>query len=94
MRILKPLEHKLSQFADDTSVSVSTLKSIEELFKLLKEYEKATNAKKNNNKTEGLWVGKWRTREDKPYNLVTMKSFWVYILVTKLEQTALKICLI
>ena len=70
MRNLKPLEHKLSQFADDTSVSVSTLKSIEELFKLLKEYEKATNAKINNDKTEGLWVGKWRTREDKPYNIV------------------------
>jgi hypothetical protein len=70
MRNLKPLEHKLSQFADNTSVSVSTLKSIEELFKLLKEYEKATNAKINNDKTEGLWVGKWRTREDKPYNIV------------------------
>ena len=70
MKNLKPLEHKLSQFADDTSVSVSTIRSIEELFKLLKDYEKATNAKINNEKTEGLWVGKWKGRDDKPYNLV------------------------
>ena len=34
------------------------------------EYEKATNAKINKDKTEGLWVGKWKNRLDRPHNLI------------------------
>ena len=39
------------------------------VFLVLKEYEKATNAKVNVDKTEALWVGKWKNRTDKPLNL-------------------------
>jgi len=45
------------------------MKSLDELFKLLNEFEEATNAKVNVDKTEALWVGRWRGRSDKPHNL-------------------------
>ena len=35
----------------------------------LKKYESATNAKLNKSKTEALWVGKWKDRNDKPLGL-------------------------
>ena len=39
------LEHKIVQFADDINVCVSSISSLNELFLVLKEYEKATNTK-------------------------------------------------
>jgi len=69
MRNLCPLEHKIKQYADDTKIAVSDVSSIKELFKTLGKYEKATNAKVNKDKTEALWVGNWRGRQDKPLNL-------------------------
>jgi len=74
MKNLQPLEHKISQYADDTSVSVTSVNSIDALFKTLKEYEMATNAKINKDKTEGLWVGRWKNRLDKPHNLIWKNS--------------------
>lgn len=69
MRNLAPLEHKLVQFADDMEVCVSSNRSIDFLFETLAKFERASNAKINKDKTEGLWVGKWRNRVDKPHNL-------------------------
>ena len=69
MKNLNHLEHKLVQYADDTNVCISTIESIKELFLMLNDYEKATNAKINNEKTEALWVGKWKIRNDTPLGL-------------------------
>ena len=69
MKNMQYLEHKIVQFADDTNACVSSISSLNELFLVLKEYEKATNAKVNVDKTEALWVGKWKNRTDKPLNL-------------------------
>ena len=44
-------EHKLSQYADDASIVITTLESLEELFRILQKYEWATNAKLNKSKT-------------------------------------------
>jgi hypothetical protein len=38
-------------------------------FKVIKRFEKASGAKLNTHKTEGLWVGSWRGRKDKPVNI-------------------------
>ena len=59
-------EHKISQYADDNSVVITTIESHFELFKVMDRYEKATNARLNKKKTEGLWTGSWKNREDKP----------------------------
>jgi len=69
MKNLEHLEHKIVQHADDTNVCVSTIKSIDELFKTFDKFEKATNAKINKDKTKALWIGKWKNRMDKPMGL-------------------------
>lgn len=69
MKNVQYLEHKIAQYADDTNVCVSNMTSLDELFKTLADFEKATNAKVNNDKTEALWVGKWKGRMDKPHQL-------------------------
>ena len=62
-------EHKISQYADDMTVYIHTIESLKELFRVLSKYEQATNAKLNVTKTEGLWVGDWEGRDDRPLNL-------------------------
>ena len=64
--IIDSSEHKVSSFADDMRVVVTTDNSIKRLFDLLKKYELATNSKINNDKTEALWLEKWKDRIDKP----------------------------
>ena len=58
-------EHKLSQYADDMTVYIRTMEALHALFKLLRKYEDATNAKLNVSKSEGLWVGQWIGNEEK-----------------------------
>ena len=38
------------------------------MFRQLKEYELATGAKTNIRKTEGLLIGRWKNRHDKPFD--------------------------
>ena len=75
--------HKDLEFADDMSITLSNLESLDTLFDILLRYEKATNAKINVDKTVALWVGKWKNRADKPHNLKwtnkVVKALGVYI---------------
>ena len=65
---IRNIEQKILQYADDTQIIVCNNSSITEVFKQLKLYEKATGAKINIGKTEGLFMGKWKNRHDKPFN--------------------------
>ena len=58
--------HKISQYADDTSLTVVGDESIERLAYHLDLYEKASGAKVNRDKCEGLWLGSNQNRIDKP----------------------------
>jgi hypothetical protein len=49
-------------FADDTQLINKTEESIEETFKTLEIYEKASGAKINLEKTVGMYLGKWRNQ--------------------------------
>ena len=60
--------HTLSQYADDTSVFLTGLSSLENLYLTLVEYYQATGQRVNPDKTQGLWLGSNRFRKDKPYN--------------------------
>ena len=62
-------EEKLFQYADDNNPIISDDNSLNELFKELEINQKATGRKVNVAKTKGLWVGKWKNREDKPFNI-------------------------
>ena len=55
--------------ADDTEIFVTTEDSIKESFNVIGKYERGTGAKINVEKTEGLWLGSWKQRTDKPFNL-------------------------
>ena len=76
-------EHKISQYADDMTVYIRTMASLLELFSLLNKYERATNAKLNVTKTEGLWVGSWRDNKEKPLGIkwtnTSVKFTGVYV---------------
>ena len=66
---LDTYELKVGQYADDLTVCISELTSLDELFKVMGKYEHASNSKLNVSKTKGLWVGKWSNRSDKPKDL-------------------------
>ena len=58
--------HKISQYADDTSLTVVSNESIERLAYHLDLYEKASGAKVNREKCEGLWLDSNQNWTDKP----------------------------
>ena len=65
---IRDIEHKILQYADDTQIIVSNNSSITEVFKQLRLYEEATGATINIGKTEGLFMGNWKNRHDKPFD--------------------------
>ena len=56
-----------SHYADDTVIKITQNRCFKEVYKELKDYERATGAKVNYDKTQGLWLGKWRNRQDDPF---------------------------
>ena len=55
-------EHKILQYDDGTCMCVIVTESIKECFNVLKIYEKASGAKVNISKTDGMWIGTWSKR--------------------------------
>ena len=56
-----------AHYADDTVIKITQNRCFKEVYKELNDYEKATGAKVNYEKTEGLWLGRWRGRTDDPF---------------------------
>lgn len=56
-------------YADDAIITITQNQCFKEVIKDLQLYEEATGAKVNYGKTKGLWVGKWKERQDKPMNI-------------------------
>ena len=69
-----------THYADDAVIKITQNRCFKEVYKELKDYEKATGAKLNYNKTVGLWVGKWKDRTDDPFHEIndedTKKIKW------------------
>ena len=72
-------EKKVGGYADDTQCFVSSEESLGHLLSEIRLYERASGSKLNRAKTEGLWLGRWRGRGDKPYGFTW---FWVSGLAT------------
>ena len=72
--------HKILQYADDTSLTVVGDESIARLEYHLDLYERASRAKVNREKCEGLWLGSNQSRTDKPlgfrWTSDRIKSAW------------------
>ena len=59
----------ISQYADDTSLILSSDDTIRATFETYDLYEKASGSKLNRSKSKGLWLGSWRGRTDPPVAL-------------------------
>jgi len=59
----------LSQYADDTSLVVSSDDSIAAVFDTYSLYERGSGSKLNLAKSKGLWLGPWSGRCDRPVEL-------------------------
>ncbi|KAK2138195.1 hypothetical protein LSH36_3592g00004 [Paralvinella palmiformis] len=60
---------KIDQYADDTTIQISDIDSIESVFSLIRVYELASGCRINMDKTEGLWLGSFKGRRDTPLDL-------------------------
>ena len=60
---------KISQYADDTSSFVCSEASLRALFGLFAKYERASGARLNQGKCQGLLLGPWRKRTSFPVDL-------------------------
>ena len=61
---------KIRQYADDSTCFVKDTYSLQNLFYLLRKFERGTGAKLNLSKTEAMWLGAWRSRTDTPLGLL------------------------
>ena len=62
-------ETKLLQYADDTTVVLSDIKSAHKLFQFLNKFHKLSGLKVNSSKTEGMWIGSLKENVMKPLGL-------------------------
>ena len=60
-------EIKVTQYADDTTVFVRDLDSVNSLLHLLNEFHTCSGLEMNTTKTEAMWLGKWKNRKDTPF---------------------------
>ena len=56
-----------SHYADDAVIKITQNKCFKEVYKELQDYEIATGARINFEKSIGLWSGKWKNRKDDPF---------------------------
>ena len=68
-------EQNILQYADKTQIIVTNDKSINEVFQQLRLFKGATGAKVNVQKTEGLFMGKWKSRHNKPFDCKQMIKY-------------------
>ena len=59
----------ISQYADDTSLILTSDDAIKAVFESYAKFEKASGSKLNLSKSKGLWLGKWSGRTDPPVPL-------------------------
>ena len=80
----------ISQYADDTSLVLSSDASIKASFETYALFERGSGSKLNLSKSKGLWFGTWKHRADPPVALdwssLKLKVLGVYISLGNLEE--------
>ena len=56
------------EWLDDTTVFLRNQESMNLLLELLEKFERCSGLKINPTKSEAIWLGKWKNREDTPFN--------------------------
>ena len=54
-------------YADDAVIKITQNQCFKEVYKDLQDFERASGAKINYDKTQGLWIGRWKHRTDDPF---------------------------
>ena len=70
-------EIKTAMYADDTTVFVSDLNSIGHLLDMLEKFASTFGLQVNRSKTEAMWLGCWKDRQDTPLILNGHKNLFV-----------------
>ena len=80
----------ISQYADDTSLIVTSDDAIKASFETYSIHEKGSGSKLNLSKSKGLWLGSWNGHSDPPINFdwssSKIKVLGVFIGVGNLEE--------
>ena len=80
----------ISQYADDTSIIVTTDDAIKATFETYSIFEQGSGSKLNLAKSKGLWLGSWSGRQDPPVSLdwssTKLKVLGVFIGAGDLEE--------
>ena len=80
----------ISQYADDTSLIVTSDIAIAAIFEVYALFERGSGAKLNQSKSKGLWLGSWSGRTDPPVTLdwtsAKIKVLGVFIGPGNLEE--------
>ena len=78
------------QYADDTTLLLSTDDSIKAVFDIYSLFEKASGSRLNKSKSKGLWLGSWVGRADPPVALdwspSKLKILGIYVGLGNLEE--------
>ena len=78
------------QYADDTTLILSTDDSIKAVFDIYSLFEKASGSRLNQSKSKGLWLGSWVGRVDPPVALdwspSKLKILGIYVGLGNLEE--------
>ena len=78
------------QYADDTTLILSTDDSIKAVFDIYSLFEKASGSRLNQSKSKGLWLGAWVGRQDPPVALdwspSKLKILGFYVGLGNLEE--------
>ena len=71
-----------THYADDATIVITQNRCFKEVIKEIADYELASGAKVNYQKTKGLWLGKWKARQDTPLGITwtnkNVKTLGVY----------------
>ena len=62
-------EIKLSQYADDTTLFNADIESLEMALKIVGDFGRIAGLSLNVKKTKALWLGKWKSKRNKPLDL-------------------------
>ena len=68
-------EIKNTLYADDTTLFVKDLESVQELLEMLEKFRRCSGLELNKSKTEAMWLGSWAGRKDKPFPFPMARSF-------------------
>jgi len=67
-------EARISMYADDTTLILSDENSITRSFSLIDRYERASGAKLNQQKSNGVFIGKWKNKRTGPVDIAWVTS--------------------